>query len=102
VPPRRSHASDEIRALGPVLERMAPGASSVDGYRLWDLPLRASFLFYLGRDLRPVRRLDEAVDGVLVADVARRDELAAAGFVQAYGNARFVVMGRSGTPQPGP
>ena len=102
VPPRRSHAADDIRALGPVLERVAPGAPSVDAYRMPDLPLRASFLFYLGRDLRNVRALDQATNGVLVADVARREELAAAGFVPAYGNARFVVMSRNGTRLPGP
>ena len=94
LPARRSHGAAEVRALGPVLERLAPGARSVDGYRVPDLPLRASFLFYLGRDLRNVRRPEQARDGVIVAGVMRREELAAAGFVPAYVNARFVVMRR--------
>jgi len=49
-----------------------------------------------------VRALDQATNGVLVADVARWEELAAAGFVPAYDNARFVVMSRNGTRLPGP
>ena len=94
MPTRRSHAADDVRALGPVLERLAPGARTVDGYRVPDLPLRASFLFYLGRDLRNVRRPDQAGNGVIVAGVTRRAELVAAGFVPAYANRQFVVMRR--------
>lgn len=100
---RRSDAAREVRDLRPVLERLAPGACTVTGYRLPDLPLRASFLFYAGRDLRNVRRLDEPGDGVVVTDVARRDELAAAGFVPAHVNGRFAVMTRqdaSGSVSP--
>lgn len=95
LPARRSQAAAEVRALRPVLERLAPGARAVDGYRLPDLPLRASFLFYAGRDLRNVRRPEQLVDGVVVADLTRRAELAAAGFVAAYANARFVVTSRN-------
>jgi len=95
LPWKRSHAAADLRALRPVLERLAPGAPSVDGYRLPDLALRASFLFYAGRDLQNLRRPDQATDGVIVADLARRDELAAAGFAAAYANARFVVMTRN-------
>jgi 4-amino-4-deoxy-L-arabinose transferase-like glycosyltransferase len=96
LPPwRRSDAAREIRELRPVLERLAPGARAVSGYRLPDLPLRASFLFYAGRDLRNVRRLDEPLEDVLVADVARQEELAAAGFPATHANARFVVARRA-------
>ncbi|MGH7342304.1 MAG: hypothetical protein ACREKH_17600, partial [Candidatus Rokuibacteriota bacterium] len=83
-----------VQALAPVLERLAPGVREVEGYRLQDLPLRASFLFYLDRDLRNVRRPEEATDGVIVTDVARLEELASAGFVAAYTNRRFAVMRR--------
>ena len=96
LPSRRSDAADEVQALAPVLERLAPGVREVEGYRLRDLPLRASFLFYLDRDLRNVRRPEEATDSVIVTDVARRDELASAGFVVAYTNRRFAVMRREG------
>lgn len=95
LPARRSDAAADLRALGPVLDRLAPGARAVDGYRLPDLALRAGFLFYAGRDLRNRRRPEEATDGVIVADVGRRDELAAAGFAPAYANGRFVVMSRN-------
>jgi 4-amino-4-deoxy-L-arabinose transferase-like glycosyltransferase len=92
--PRRSYEATDLRALGPVLERLAPGARTVDGYRLPDMAVRASFLFYAGRDLRNRRRPEDVADDVVVADIGRRDELAAAGFVPAYANARFVVMRR--------
>jgi 4-amino-4-deoxy-L-arabinose transferase-like glycosyltransferase len=95
LPAPRSHAADDVRALGPVLDRLAPGARTVDGYRLGDMALRASFLFYAGRDLRNRRQPDQA-DGPIVADLGRQGELAAAGFVPAYANARFVVMSRNG------
>jgi 4-amino-4-deoxy-L-arabinose transferase-like glycosyltransferase len=95
LPARRSHAAADLRALGPVLDRLAPGARAVDGYRLPDLALRASFLFYAGRDLRNRRRPEEVTDGVIVADLGRRDELAAAGFAPAYASGRFVVMSRN-------
>jgi 4-amino-4-deoxy-L-arabinose transferase-like glycosyltransferase len=94
LPPRRSGSQREVRALGPVLDRLAPGARTVDAYRLPDPPLRASFLFYLGRDLRNVRTPEQARDGVIVAGITRREELAAVGFVPAHANARFVVMSR--------
>jgi 4-amino-4-deoxy-L-arabinose transferase-like glycosyltransferase len=94
LPSRRSYDADEVRALGPVLDRLVPGAREVEGYRLRDLPLRASFLFYLDRDVRNVRRPEDATDGVIVTDVARREELASAGFVVAYANGRFAVMRR--------
>jgi 4-amino-4-deoxy-L-arabinose transferase-like glycosyltransferase len=96
LPERRTAAQLDVRALGPVLDRLAPGARSVDGYRLSDLPLRASFLFYLGRDLRSVRLPEEATDGAVVAAVGRRDELVAAGFVPVHASGRFIVMSRGG------
>jgi 4-amino-4-deoxy-L-arabinose transferase-like glycosyltransferase len=96
LPRRRSDDAAEVRSLRPALERLAPGARVVDAYRIPDLPLRATFLFYLGRDLRNVRRLDQARDGVVVAYATRQAELAAAGFVPAFSNSRFVVMGRGG------
>jgi len=96
LPRRRSDDAAEVRSLRPALERLAPGARVVDAYRIPDLPLRATFLFYLGRDLRNVRRLDQARDGVVVAYATRQEELAAAGFVPAFSNSRFVVMGRGG------
>lgn len=94
LPTRRSRAAADVRALGPVLERLVPGPQSIDVFRLPDLPLRATFLFYLGRDLRNVRRPDLPRAVVIVAEIGQREELAAAGFVPAHENARFVVMRR--------
>jgi 4-amino-4-deoxy-L-arabinose transferase-like glycosyltransferase len=96
LPRGRSDDAAAVRSLGPALERLAPGARVVEAYRIPDLPLRATFLFYLGRDLRNVRQLPDARDGLIVAYVTRREELAAAGLVPAFANARFVLMTRGG------
>jgi 4-amino-4-deoxy-L-arabinose transferase-like glycosyltransferase len=98
----RSDAAREVRALRPVLERLQPGATAVAGYRMPELPLRASFLFYAGRDLRNVRAPERPADDVVVANLARREELAALGYRAAHADRRFVVMRRDAALAPAP
>lgn len=94
LPPRRSDEAREVRELRPVLERLDPGGRAVTGYRLRDLPVRASFLFYTGRDLRGVRDLEGGARGPVVTDVARTGELAGTGLVPVHTNRRFAVLVR--------
>jgi len=95
LPRARSDDAAEVRSLGPALERLAPGARAVAAYRMGaDVPLRATFLFYLRRDLQNVRDPAQAEGDVIVAYATRQQEVAAAGFVPAFANQRFVVLER--------
>lgn len=90
--PLHTDSQAELRALGPVLDTIAPDARTLVAFRMRSLNLRAAALFYLDRDLRNVDASPPAGVPVVLAQVDAAPLLESAGFRPAYRNRQYVLL----------
>jgi 4-amino-4-deoxy-L-arabinose transferase-like glycosyltransferase len=101
--PLHSEGAAELKALGPVLEAVAPGSRApLTAFRIVSVNVRAAALFYLDRDLRDHERLADlprAPGNVVLTTPESAPVLEQRGFTRIYANPKYVLE-RDGSPTP--
>jgi 4-amino-4-deoxy-L-arabinose transferase-like glycosyltransferase len=101
--PLHSEGAAELKALGPVLESVAPGSRApLTGFRIISVNVRAAALFYLDRDLRDHERLPDlprTPGGLVLTTPEWAPMLEKRGFTRVYANPKYVLE-RDADPTP--
>jgi 4-amino-4-deoxy-L-arabinose transferase-like glycosyltransferase len=93
--PVHSSGAAHLKALGPALDALAPGdRSPLPAFEVTSPNVRAAFVFYLDRDLRPLgtAKLPTGPEALVLADAEHASRLEARGYRRAYANPEYVLL----------